>query len=869
MYYFKLRVFKVPLWNFGLISVVIILLSGNPLFSQNYGLSFFSHNELKEQRTELNLSPKKAFKFKDSFSISFDLKLHSNPGDKYGYILRIVKNENHNIDIVYNINDDNDQWYFYLISGQHITEIPIRISGQTIFQNWVTFNLELKTDTGTATLSALDSLSTSINISSQDKDLYRIMFGACNYGVFKTRDVPPMNVKDIKIYDKTKLVYHWPLGERSGIESKDVLRRRTATVRNPDWLKPKHEDWVEIYNTKHSGNYQVAVNYSQEIVYIIGKDQLIAFSMSDNSYEIITYNNSPELLDGCQAIYSPADNSIYSYVVDDQSFSSFNLSTRKWNINIPENKAKTIYLHHNKYFSPSDSSLYIFGGYGQHEYKNSIQKCNLNKGQWEFLEADGDFYAPRYLAASGSMADTIYFLGGYGSPSGDQMLNPQHYYHMMAYAMSTQKIVRKFDINIQLREICFSNSMVLNNQTRDYYALAFPLFSDEGYLQLVKGSLDSPDLELMGAKLPYRFHDTKSYSDLFHFPNSNKLVAYTSFLDDEQSTKVQLYSLLFPPNIAPEIKKTQVAGSFLNSFLIIGFTVIVIGSVLFLIIYIRRRKGIHAIPEVESNTSMHGDDLNADITTDKGLQLKSCLLFFGGFQVYDKNGIDITGKFTPLLKELFLLIWLHTLKNNKGISSERMTEILWFDKSASSARNNKAVNIAKLRTVLDEIGSCEVTHKTGYWKIICDEEAVYNDYREFQKITGSKNILFELNIKRLIEITEKGAFLLNLHHDWLDDFKASISETLIETLYAFAEQMNIKDNAGLVIQIADCIFSCDNINEEAMILKCKAQHEMGSHSLSKSTYTKFCKDYLELYDQDYEKSFADITNKPLAEIVNL
>ena len=37
---------------------------------------------------------------------------------------------------------------------------------------------------------------------------------------------------------------------------------------------------------------------------------------------------------------------------------------------------------------------------------------------------------------------------------------------------------------------------------------------------------------------------------------------------------------------------------------------------------------------------------------------------------------------------------------------------------------------------------------------------------------------------------------------------------------------------------------------------------------SKSTYIKLCKEYMELYGQEYEKSFADITNKPLAEILN-
>ncbi len=61
------------------------------------------------------------------------------------------------------------------------------------------------------------------------------------------------------------------------------------------------------------------------------------------------------------------------------------------------------------------------------------------------------------------------------------------------------------------------------------------------------------------------------------------------------------------------------------------------------------------------------DDEHAAIMT-AGLntrQVLSCdqlvkgnqILLFGGFQIIDNEGTDITGKFTPLLKELFLLIF--------------------------------------------------------------------------------------------------------------------------------------------------------------------------------------------------------------------
>ena len=88
-----------------------------------------------------------------------------------------------------------------------------------------------------------------------------------------------------------------------------------------------------------------------------------------------------------------------------------------------------------------------------------------------------------------------------------------------------------------------------------------------------------------------------------------------------------------------------------------------------------------------------------DNSLDKRKKSANSILFFGGFQVINKHGDDITKKFTPLLKELFLLIFLYSIKD-KGISVPRLTELLWFSMDAKTAKNNRAVNIAKLKTSL-------------------------------------------------------------------------------------------------------------------------------------------------------------------------
>jgi two-component SAPR family response regulator len=201
---------------------------------------------------------------------------------------------------------------------------------------------------------------------------------------------------------------------------------------------------------------------------------------------------------------------------------------------------------------------------------------------------------------------------------------------------------------------------------------------------------------------------------------------------------------------------------------------------------------------------------------------------------------------------------LYTYKNDKGISSDQITEYLWFGKSTSSAGNNRAVNIAKLKTILSEMGQVELTKRTGYWKIVFDNDVIKSDYHDFIEITNSKANLNKLNICRLLEITRKGGFLNNSNYEWLDDFKSEVSDNIVDTLVSFAEKCDLETEADLIIQMTDCVFNFDKVNEEAMTLKCKAEYSLGNHSLAKMTYEKFVKEYQRLYNEEFDKSFNEL-----------
>src|SRR5690606_4217807 len=106
-------------------------------------------------------------------------------------------------------------------------------------------------------------------------------------------------------------------------------------------------------------------------------------------------------------------------------WSAFDTLTRTWTQSFQHPAHGTHYLSFNKFYSAKDSSIYMLAGYGHFRYKSSIHKYHIPSNTWDSLSFGGDPLFPHYLGAMGVDRDGVYLLGGYGSTTGDQMLNPK------------------------------------------------------------------------------------------------------------------------------------------------------------------------------------------------------------------------------------------------------------------------------------------------------------------------------------------------------------------------------------------------------------------------------------------------------------
>lgn len=806
---------------------------------QTYGLRFASHNVLKENRTSLDLNHDNYFSFDGNFELSFSFLLNEHDNMYFGYIVRIIDNDGRNVDLMFNY-QSRAQNSFEIVYKNEVTTQPLKSNFAQLCQEWTNFKLQFNPKNHQLTFFSPDTMVIINNIQISGK--VKILFGASDYSHFKTTDVPPMSIKDIQISAKGKVLYEWPLNETSGEIAHEKNSKRKAQVLNPEWLSPVFQNWINEINFNIEGNAEITYNEGDELVYIIGDNKLMIYNIRDNQMDSAIYTESPSILKaGCQAFYDPGNNQIVTYNVDLKTISTYNLETNEWVEMVAEYYPLTVYWHHNKYYSTNNKNLYTFGGYGQHEYKNVINRFSMNSNTWNVVQPEGEVYSPRYLAALGYHNDTIYILGGYGSLSGKQILNPQNYYDLWMYSMQENRFIKKYEFETPIEDIAFANSMIIDGENHEFYALAFPIFKHESYLQLFKGSLENPELIPAGNAIPYKFHDIISYADLFYASDAKKLVTATSLYNEENYTSVSLFHINFPPNqnITYDTSKT---GPFNLKTVLFILAIITLIAIL----TIRKKK-----------LSKPTNYLSVSDNTMPAIHDNNSILFFGDFQFLNNAGQDLTSKFSPLLKELFMLIWFNSVKD-KGISSERLIDILWFDKDEKSAKNNLAVNIAKLKQLVSEIDTMKLSRQTGYWMFVFDDSIVYNDYLHCLKMAKFAKSSTKVQIDELIQISQKGHFLESCPFLWLDDFKAEISNVIIDTLISYSENFDIADNPDFILHLADAILNFDIMNEEAIHLKCKALIIQGKHNLAKETFSKFTKEYKTMYNSPYPKTFLEV-----------
>jgi hypothetical protein len=838
-------------------------------FSQvsSYGLEFVSFEAVQEKRTSLNLTPTKPFSFPDGFKMSFDLICYPRMDYNFGYIFRIIGQNSHYIDFLMNesylriINSEDEVPVEYQVNELMSLKKPVSVPFVIMF--------DVKKKTANITVGR-KNYSFEIPYIKDFKTVH-IVFGRNDKPDMPTTDVPKVTISDIRINDiKDKPLYYWKLAAHTDKGVYDELKQRFASVDNPAWLLDNHALWKKRLEIRSCLNPQIAYNHANNSITIADRKD---FRIYDTKTYSLIYDKPVtgklQSYHANQLIYNSVDNRCYSYNMDinpaNSTITSFDTLTADWgNVNKTSNYIH--FQHHNRVFVPSDTSLYTFNGYGHHKYKNSVMKYSFNDRQWSELRFSGDRIHPRYMSAFGMIdAHRALLFGGYGNETGLQDLSPRNYYDLYEIDLRSMTSKKLWEIDYVKSPFLVANSLVADTALRCFYALCFAHQQFNTTLALVRFSIDKPEYETVSDDIPFSFRDVLSYADLFLNRETNELTAvtYTSSTVDSISV-VSLRSLAYPPISTSALLQLPTKSGNHKTLLFVILAVAIV-AVIVLLMY-KKKRSLAQLPPQESIENEDDDAEDADVATQHDVPLppKQSVFFFGGFRVIGREGKDLTDEFSPLLKQLFLLILLNTLeKDSKGISSTKLKDILWFDKSVESVRNNRGVMLNRIRRIFERVGTVSIEGQNSYWTIRLGDE-IKCDYRDaIMLIDKMKHSTTRTNadLKLLLSLVSRGYMLPNVQTEWADTFKSEFANNLVDLLLEISNGNDIKLSNKETVNLADAILIHDVLNEDAIKLKCTALVRMGKIGLAKTVFNSYVKEYSALFGVNYKSTFDELRIK--------
>ncbi|WP_423126372.1 LamG-like jellyroll fold domain-containing protein [Gaoshiqia sp. Z1-71] len=239
---------------------------------------------------------------------------------------------------------------------------------------------------------------------------------------------------------------------------------------------------------------------------------------------------------------------------------------------------------------------------------------------------------------------------------------------------------------------------------------------------------------------------------------------------------------------------------------------------------------------------------------------------FGGLKVINGQGIDISQRFSPKIKKLFVLIFLYSVDGQKGIATKKLSETLWPGMSPQHAKNTRGTNIQNLKAALASCPGIKLVFRDKLWFLEFGP-SVYADYTDVQVRIGQlekwvgDGAVPEKELKALLDILNQGTLFPNMTESWLDPYVSKMSDRIIELGLRLFDLLDENKQASLIHELAEVISLNDPLNEPSLRAKLRILTRQGKLSLALTLYNHFVRLYRELYQETYPVDFRDLTSE--------
>ncbi|WP_099146050.1 hypothetical protein [Bacteroides sp. KFT8] len=835
----------------------------------DYGLSLKSHSVPGIERTTLYLDDNQPFSIKNDFIISFQMYVRANEHD-FGTILHLHTNTNQFI-------------RFSFVAGEErhfpalvLNEGIININSPIEREKWLDVSLHLRLKDNVIEID-YDNKKISAMAPLQGVKSVTALFGQMKEYL---SDVAPIDLRNVTITQDGKQIREWKLWKHNDTVCYDEIEGAVARAIHPVWLIDNHIEWKLVHQAKIPGKLDVAFNAREALFYLVRSQSIDVLDENGTlQKEIAIRGGYPAVEFPNHLLYDTLSNKLVSYYPKKGITSRFSFDTERWSNEIRNTEEASNY-NHARTFNPADSSFYFFGGYGFYQYRNDLYRMKYSTNQIEQVEYERPLY-PRYSAAMAIVGDELYIFGGRGNKYGKQELSSHYYWGLCAINLKNKQSRIVWQKNQPQEEgTIMASTMYFEPSDSSFYAVS----TNKGGVLWKISMKDSVYSEV---SKPIYNESTYQDSDfsLYTSPSHGKLFLVLDKILSNHTHELAIYSINMPLVNEVEIRQSTAGESINNRWYLytIGILLLLVlaGFVLYRFKYNSKNKKAPATKKgTEKNVATTGKAQGlSDVTESKTIPKKewmqesetiftetvnyydrsrASISLLGCFNVRDKDGNDITSNFTPRLKHLLILLILYTEKNAQGILASKTTEILWPDKEETAARNNRNVNLRKLRVLLESIGDMEVMIENNFLRIkwgtgvFCDYHTLITCTKQFEQ-EKSEELL-----NRILELLLYGPLLPNTILDWLDDFKDDYSSYSIDLLKNLLDIEISRNHQDMIIRLADIMFLHDPLNEEALAAKCSVLVTQGKKGIARNLYDRFCKEYHDSMGETYKVPFADL-----------
>lgn len=811
------------------------------------GLKFLNADAPIDQRTSYKVFDTISPVFKGECDIEFDMSLY--PINEIGYVLRIKFDKTKKIyNLFYDGRGDN---FFKLNEEGRSTLIVAPIDREELLgMRWFKVKLSFFPAADSIGITIHDRSFGTSGVDVPDRFAPNIYFGRSDYVI----DVPSFAIRNIAVGNLAKR-YRFSLCQSGGNTVYDSAGRGYGRVDNPEWLITNAYHWQFKAEFRSSTPASAGYNSSRREFYLFNRDSIATFNVRTEVNEWRRFNGRcPVEISLGTSFVDRSGTKLYAYETyyedDDEhrlpTVASYNFASQQWQVESYDPLPSQLH-HHSGWYDPVNQCYTIFGGFGNMAYSSFFECYSIGDGHWNRLPTcEGDKIWPRYFSSMGYLPDnnSLYVFGGMGNESGEQAVGRIYFYDLYRIDLNTRTITKMWEIPHDGINTVPVRGMIVPNENY-FYTFCYPESVSNSYLKLYRYSIKDGSYEIVGDSLPMRSDKITTNANLYYDANTNELYATIQESSDDVSSTVRLYSLSFPPFTAEGVY--QMTSPERAARLKMLWTLAFVGSLLVVVIILvvirvrryrrdaelallRKRRTVTELPPVPNS-----------------------IVLFGDFGARDRNNRDIAYMFTSSQRQILCLVMQYN--NEGGITSQRLSDLLWPDKPESKAKNSRGVAINHLRTTLAEMDGIQLTFENGRFRFDF-RPPFYCDYLRVGEIVSSG--LPDSHRDELLAILSRGKFLKFSDLPILDSFKSSVERELEPLLQTEISKSYSSGNYLATIDLAEALFNIDPLNDEVFTLLLRSLAKLKRTEEVAIRYKAFALEYRETFDADYPRSLKNI-----------